>query len=58
MNTAPSVTFGVTVTPCFFVADSAMAAEIEQLPDLTGVLKIASRPQWRRVHLLLLDARQ
>jgi hypothetical protein len=29
-----------------------MAAEIEQLPDLTGFLKIASQPQWQRVQLL------
>jgi hypothetical protein len=26
-----------------------MASEIEQLPDLTGYLKVASRPEWRRV---------
>jgi hypothetical protein len=26
-----------------------MASEIEQLPDLTGFLKIASQPHWRRV---------
>jgi len=28
-----------------------MASEIEQLPNLTGFLKIASQPQWRRVQL-------
>ncbi len=28
-----------------------MAAEIEQLPDLSGYLKIASRPEWLRVAL-------
>jgi hypothetical protein len=26
-----------------------MASEIEQLPDLSGFLKVASRPEWRRV---------
>jgi hypothetical protein len=30
-----------------------MPSEIEQLPDLTGFLKIASQPQWRRVQLIL-----
>jgi type IV secretory pathway TraG/TraD family ATPase VirD4 len=33
--------------------DAVMASEIEQLPDLTGFLKIASQPQWRRVRLNL-----
>jgi hypothetical protein len=28
-----------------------MASRIEQLPDLTGFLKIASQPQWRRVNV-------
>jgi glucan biosynthesis protein len=27
---------------------AVMAAQIEQLPDLAGYLKIASQPQWRR----------
>jgi len=31
--------------------DAVMASEIEQLPDLTGFLKLASRPEWRRVQL-------
>ena len=31
--------------------DAVMASEIEQLPDLTGFLKIASQPQWRRVQI-------
>ena len=26
-----------------------MASEIEQLPDLTGFLKLASQPHWQRV---------
>jgi hypothetical protein len=30
---------------------AVMASEIEQLPDLAGYLKIASRPQWMRVAL-------
>jgi len=29
--------------------EAVMASEIEQLPDLTGFLKVASRPEWRRV---------
>jgi type IV secretory pathway TraG/TraD family ATPase VirD4 len=29
--------------------EAVMASEIEQLPDLTGFLKMASRPEWRRV---------
>lgn len=28
-----------------------MDSQIEQLPDLTGYLKFASRPAWRRVEL-------
>jgi type IV secretory pathway TraG/TraD family ATPase VirD4 len=32
--------------------DAVMASEIEQLPDLTGFLKIASQPIWRRVQLI------
>ncbi len=31
--------------------DAVMASEIEQLPDLTGFLKFASQPAWRRVRL-------
>jgi type IV secretory pathway TraG/TraD family ATPase VirD4 len=31
------------------VEDAVMASEIEQLPDLTGFLKVASRPEWRKV---------
>ena len=33
------------------VETAVMASEIEQLPDLAGYLKIASRPQWLRVVL-------
>jgi type IV secretory pathway TraG/TraD family ATPase VirD4 len=29
--------------------DAVMASEIEQLPDLAGFLKVASRPEWRRI---------
>jgi len=36
--------------------DAVMASEIEQLPDLTGFLKIASQPQWRGVRLIVPDA--
>jgi len=28
-----------------------MPAQIEQLPDLTGYLKLASRAQWQRIRL-------
>jgi len=28
-----------------------VASEIEQLPDLTGLLKVASRPEWRHVRV-------
>jgi type IV secretory pathway TraG/TraD family ATPase VirD4 len=31
--------------------DAVMASEIEQLADMRGFLKVASRPQWRRVSL-------
>lgn len=31
--------------------DAVMASEIEQLPDFTGFLKVASRPEWMRVGL-------
>jgi type IV secretory pathway TraG/TraD family ATPase VirD4 len=31
--------------------DAVMASEIEQLPDLSGFLKRASRPEWQRVAL-------
>ena len=33
------------------VEAAVMASEIEQLPDLAGYLKLASRPQWLRVSL-------
>jgi hypothetical protein len=34
------------------VTESAvMASQIEQLPDLTGYLKLASSPAWRKVTL-------
>jgi type IV secretory pathway TraG/TraD family ATPase VirD4 len=31
------------------IEPAVMASEIEQLPDLTGFLKVASRPEWQRV---------
>jgi type IV secretory pathway TraG/TraD family ATPase VirD4 len=31
--------------------DAVMASEIEQLPDLAGFLKLATRPEWCRVQL-------
>ena len=33
------------------VERAVMASQIEQLPDLHGYLKLASRPEWRRVRL-------
>jgi type IV secretory pathway TraG/TraD family ATPase VirD4 len=33
------------------VEPAVMGSEIEQLPDLAGYLKLASRPEWRRVRL-------
>lgn len=38
-----------TLSDQHFVEDAVMASEIEQLPDLSGFLKVASRPEWRRV---------
>jgi type IV secretory pathway TraG/TraD family ATPase VirD4 len=35
------------------IEDAVMASEIEQLPDLTGYLKIASQPQWKAVRLAM-----
>jgi hypothetical protein len=31
------------------IEQAVMTSEIEQLPDLTGFLKVASRPEWQRV---------
>jgi hypothetical protein len=33
------------------VESAVMSSQIEQLPDLAGYLKLASRPEWRRVRL-------
>jgi type IV secretory pathway TraG/TraD family ATPase VirD4 len=40
-----------TVVNQITTEDAVMASEIEQLPDLSGFLKRASRPDWRRVTL-------
>ena len=40
-----------TVMDQVAVEDAVMASEIEQLPDLKGFLKRASRPEWYRVTL-------
>lgn len=40
-----------TITEQYITEDAVMASEIEQLPDLTGYLKLASRPEWRTVSL-------
>jgi type IV secretory pathway TraG/TraD family ATPase VirD4 len=42
-----------TVTDHITTEDAVMASEIEQLPDLSGFLKMASRPEWHRVTLSL-----
>jgi hypothetical protein len=34
-----------------YTEDAVMASEIEQLPDLSGFLKLASGPHWHRVRL-------
>jgi hypothetical protein len=33
------------------VESAVLPSEIEQLPDLPGLLKFASQPEWRRVRL-------
>jgi hypothetical protein len=40
-----------TISAQHVTEDAVMASEIEQLPDLGGHLKVASRPEWRRVAL-------
>ncbi|MGH8261635.1 MAG: type IV secretion system DNA-binding domain-containing protein, partial [Steroidobacteraceae bacterium] len=40
-----------TVSQQYVTESAVLASEIEQLPDLGGFLKLASRPQWRRVSL-------
>jgi hypothetical protein len=37
---------------------AVMGAQIEQLPDLSGYLKLASAPDWRRVRLQPLALRR
>jgi len=41
----------VTTSEQHVTEDAVMASEIEQLPDLTGFLKLASRPEWRRISI-------
>lgn len=41
-----------TVSDQLFTEDAVMASEIEQLPDLSGFLKLASQPHWKRVNLV------
>jgi len=40
-----------TVTHQFVTESAVLASEIEQLADLSGFLKVASQPEWRRVNL-------
>lgn len=42
-----------TVTDHIAIEDAVMASEIEQLADLSGFLKMASRPQWYRVNIAM-----
>jgi len=41
----------VTRSEHFNIEPAVMDSEIEQLPDLVGYLKFATRPEWRRVAL-------
>ena len=41
-----------TVSDHLFTEDAVMASEIEQLPDLSGFMKLASQPYWQRVSLV------
>jgi Type IV secretion-system coupling protein DNA-binding domain len=41
-----------TVSDHLFTEDAVMASEIEQLPDLSGFMKLASWPYWQRVNLV------
>ena len=41
-----------TVSDHLFTEDAVMASEIEQLPDLSGFLKLASQPNWKRIRLV------
>ena len=48
----PLDVFGVRTNSQQVAVEAAiLPSEIEQLPDLTGYLKVASRPEWLRVHL-------
>jgi len=40
---------GETTSYHHVTEDAVLASQIEQLPDLCGYLKLASRPEWRRV---------
>ena len=40
-----------TLSDQVFTEDAVMASEIEQLPDLSGFLKVASQPHWRRIRI-------
>lgn len=41
----------ITRSQHFSIESAVLDSEIEQLPDLKGFLKLASRPEWRRVAL-------
>jgi len=45
------MTGSVSHSEHYSVESAVMASQIEQLPDLSGYLKYASDPQWRRVKL-------
>lgn len=40
-----------TVTEQYVTEGAVVPSEIEQLPDLTGYLKLASRPEWPQAYL-------
>jgi len=41
----------ITTSDQHVTEDAVLPSEIEQLPDLTGFLKLASRGEWLRVAL-------
>ena len=41
-----------SISDQIFTDDAVMASEIEQLPDLSGFLKLASQPHWKRIRLV------
>jgi hypothetical protein len=58
-NSRPTQLFdSVSRSEQYNVQSAVLPSEIEQLPDLTGYLKLASAPEWRRVRLDAVRRRQ